>query len=147
MTETSWILQRDGMRLALLTAKDGELISMGKLGKSKFADIGDLEKFLGSKVEIEQPDEELTEELAVINGYPAKHSGAAAAETELDLPVYLRGKTEHAAGYYGVKFSHGWVTSYCPKLTTLTGNEHCGPFRTKLEMLNAISQKKRAIEI
>jgi hypothetical protein len=135
------------MRLALLTAKDGELISMGKLGKSKFADVKDLEKFLGSKVDIEKPDEELTEELAVINGYPAKHSGTVASETELDLPVYKRGKTEHSAGYYGVKFSHGWVTSYCPKLTTLTENEHCGPFRTKLEMLNAISQKKRVIEI
>lgn len=148
MTETSWILQKNGSRLALLTSKEGSLIAIGKLGKTKFADIKDLEEFLGSKVEIEQPVEDASgDELGDINGYPVKHPNMVAAETELDLPVYKRGKTEHAAGYYGVKFAHGWVTSYCPKLTTLTDNEYIGPFRTKLEMLNSISQKKRAIEL
>lgn len=148
MTETSWILQKDGSRLALVTSKDGELIAIGKLGKNKFDSIKDLEKFLGSKVEIENPIEDASgDELGDIDGYPVKHPNMVAADTELDLPVYKRGKTEHAAGYYGVKFAHGWVTSYCPKLTTLTSNEYIGPFRTKLEMQNSISQVKRVIEL
>lgn len=147
MTETSWILQRDGMRLALIMAKDGQLISMGKLEKSKFKDLAELGKFLGGKVVIEEPEEDSSgEELGNIGGYPIKHNNAVPVDGS-ELPTYKRGKTEHSAGYYGIKFNHGWVTSYCPKLTTLTENEYIGPFRTKLEMLNSIAQKKRAIDI
>lgn len=147
MTDTSWILQRDGVRLALILAKDGEYHSMGKLERNKFKDLADLGKFLGGKVEIEQVEEDATgEELGNINGYPVKHMNAVPTEGE-ELPVYKRGKTPHSAGYYGIKFAHGWVTSYCPKLTTLTENEFIGPFRTKLEMLNSIAQRKRAIDI
>lgn len=148
MTETSWILHKDGVRLALITSADGELRAIGKLGKDRFKDTDDLGKFLGGKVTIEQPQEDASgDELGEIDGYPVKHAAVIPADKVDGLPVYNRGKTQHSAGYYGIKFNHGWVTSYCPKLSTLTGNEYIGPFRTKLEMLNGISQKKRAIEI
>ena len=149
MTESSWILQRNGNRIALVTTKDGKLISIGKLEKNKFEDIKDLEKFLGSKIEIEQTEEESTAELGNVGGYPVKHAGAVPVDGA-ELPVYKRTKnsnTEYSAGYYGIKFNHGWTASYCPKLTTLTENEFVGPFTTKLEMQNSMSQKKRAIDI
>jgi hypothetical protein len=53
------------------------------------------------------------------------------------LPLFTKAeksKSLHAAGYYIVKFEHGWVHSFCPKLATLTNNEWQGPFKTKLEM-------------
>lgn len=148
MTDSSWILQKDGVRLALVTSKDGALKTIGKLDRSDFKDIKDLEKFLACKIEIEQPDEDSGgDEVGNIEGYPIKHQAVLQSESDMDLPTYKRGKTEHAAGYYGVKFKHGWVTSYCPKLTTLIENEYIGPFRSKLEMLNAISQKKRTFDL
>lgn len=53
------------------------------------------------------------------------------------LPLFTKAdksRSLHAAGYYIVKFEHGWVHSFCPKLITLLKNEWQGPFKTKLEM-------------
>lgn len=147
ITNHSWILQRDGNRLALITERDGALHAIGKIGKQTFKDLDDLGRHLGTKITVESPPEDEGEEIGNIDGYPVKHSAVLSCEHASGLPVYKRGKVEHAAGYYGVKFTHGWVASYCPKLSTLMDNERIGPFRTKLEMQNAISQKKRAIDV
>jgi hypothetical protein len=149
ITETSWILQNDGNRVALVTQNDAGIVAIGKLAKSRFKDIKDLEKFVGSKIEIEKHEDEEVAELGNIKGFPVKHVGAIAVE-EQELPVYKRtatSNTHYSAGYYGVKFPNGWVTSYCPKLTTLTENEYIGPFQSKLEMQNSITQKKRQIDL
>lgn len=53
------------------------------------------------------------------------------------LPLFTKtekSQSQHAAGYYVIRFEHGWVSSFCPKLTTLAANEWQGPFKTKLEM-------------
>lgn len=148
ITETSWILQKDSTRLSLLVASpEGTITAMGGLEKRTFKSFDDLSLYLGDSVSIEQPLEESADELGDIRGYPVKHTGIAEVQEHKELPVYKRGNTEHAAGYYGVKFNHGWTPSYCPKLTTITENEYIGPFKTKLEMQNGITQKKRAIEI
>lgn len=148
MTESSWILHKDGVRLALVTERNGQLAAMGKLGKSQFKDVDDLAQYLNARIEVEQPAAEIDEEiLGDIQGYPIKHQAVIPIEHASDLPLYRRGKTEHAAGFYGVKFKNGWVHSFCPKSSTLTENDYIGPFRTKLEMQNAISQKKREITI
>ena len=149
ITETSWILQNEGNRVALVTKNEKELIVIGKLGKNRFSDIKDLETFLNSKIEIEKHDDEEVAELGNVNGFPVKHVSAVAVEKQ-NLPVYKKTATSnifYSAGYYGIKFPNGWVSSYCPKLSTLTENEFIGPFQTKLEMQNSIIQKKRQIEI
>jgi hypothetical protein len=66
------------------------------------------------------------------------------------FPSYA--KTENstnrfAAGYYGILFANGWVASYCPKVSTIKDNEWIGPFHTRLEMLSAISFKKKEPKI
>ena len=137
------------MRISLLTAKNGELQSIGKLDKKTFKDFAELELFIGSKIEVEQTEEESIDEIGNIDGYPVKHLGAVEVKHE-SLPAYRRSTTSntlYSAGYYGVKFPNGWVTSYCPKMSTLNENEFLGPFKTKLEMQNSISQKKKAIDI
>lgn len=149
ITETSWILQNSGTRVALVTQNEAELIVIGKLPRNSFKDVKDLEKFLGSSIEIEKHEDEEIAELGSIKGFPVKHVGAIAVD-EQELPVYKRTATSntfYSAGYYGVKFPNGWVTSYCPKLTTLTENEYIGPFQSKLEMQNSITQKKRQIDL
>lgn len=149
LSDTSWILAKDSSPLTLLIAKDGHLESIGKLEKTKFTDVTELESYLGSEVSVETSEEESQEELEDIDGYPVKHTGAIPTEHDT-LPAYKRianSNTWYAAGYYGIKFPNGWVTSYCPKLSTVTDNEYIGPFTTKLEMLNGISQKKRSIDV
>lgn len=150
LTETSWILSSDGVQLALIISKNNELVALGsKLERSKFKDISDLSKCLGSKVTVEKTEDDSVEEVGNINGYPVKHTTAVALEDQ-ELPVYKRSassNTLYSAGYYGVKFPNGWVQSYCPKITTLQENEFIGPFTSKLEMQNAISQKKKVIEL
>lgn len=149
LTESSWILQQNGNRLALITKNSNKLHALGKLDQTVFDDFKTLEKFLGSKLEVEKHEDEEVAELGNISGYPAKHTGAQAVEGQ-ELPVYRRSATSntvYAAGYYGIQFPNGWVQSYCPKLTTLKENEFIGPFTSKLEMQNAISQKKRTSDI
>ena len=151
ITETNWILQQDGVKIALITKNSdkNKLHALGKLDRVLFDDFKDLEKHLGSKLEVEKHDDEEVAELGNINNYPVKHAGAIPVPDQ-ELPVYKRtvtSNTAYSAGYYGVRFPNGWVTSYCPKLTTLTENEYIGPFKTKLEMQNSITQKKRQIDI
>jgi hypothetical protein len=148
VTENSWILQKDGVRLAIITRKDDQLSALGKLGRNKFNDIKDLSGFLQANVRVEEKiEDDDSEVLGDIKGYPVKHQAVIPVVDFDTLPVYKRGKVPHSAGYYGIRFKNGWVTSFCPKLSTLEENEYIGPFRTKLEMLNSISQKKRESDI
>ena len=53
------------------------------------------------------------------------------------LQLYTKTATSqcfYCAGYYLIKFKHGWVNAYCPKLLTLSRNEYSGPFKTKIEV-------------
>ncbi len=148
ITQTSWILQNNGVRLAVITSDGNGLNAIGRLDRKSFNDIDDLSKFLGSKVEITKPveDDDQGDVLGDIDGYPVKHINIETIE-DPQLPLYRKGRVQHSAGYYGVKFKNGWVSSYCPRHSTITDNTYIGPFRTRLEMLNAISQKKREVDL
>jgi hypothetical protein len=73
-----------------------------------------------------------------VHGYPTNCEPFNAVwDVQKKLPLFTKtdkSKSLHAAGYYIVKFDHGWVHSFCPKLSTLTSNEWQGPFKSKLEM-------------
>lgn len=147
LTETGWILQKNSDRIAVLSElPNGKIQVLGKLEKKLFDKISDIEKYIGEEIKIEEIIEQ-SQELDNIDGYPIKHTAIVHIESSNGLPVYKKGNVTFAAGYYGVKFDNGWSASYCPKLSTIDGNEYIGPFRTKLEMQNSISQKKRASNI
>lgn len=46
-----------------------------------------------------------------------------------------KSKSYFCAGYYTIKFNHGWVKAFCPKLITLNRYPFNGPYKTKLEAL------------
>jgi hypothetical protein len=50
----------------------------------------------------------------------------------------------YAAGYFLVHFPKGWVRGFCPKLSTLEGNEFKGPFKTVTEQKQSFSLVNRA---
>lgn len=146
ITETSWILHSAGIRLAMMVADGKGFKAIGQLDKKEFSDIDDLAKHLGGPVSFEEVEQENEPEASDVNGYPIKH-GSAFDIKEESYPSYAKvegSSNRFAAGYYGILFAHGWVTSYCPKVTTLDENQWIGPFRTKLEMRNAITQQKNA---
>lgn len=145
ITDTSWILQKNGVRIALLTIKEEKITVFGKIGKSLFDNMNELKNYLGGTFEIEQSEEAITEELGDIRGYPSKHQGIIPIE-DADLPAYKKSTSSnivYAAGYYAILFKNGWTPWYCPKMSTLKETEYMGPFKTKIEMNNSISQKKK----
>ena len=50
----------------------------------------------------------------------------------------------YAAGYFLVHFPKGWVRGFCPKLSTIEGNEYQGPFKTVTEQKQAFSLINRS---
>lgn len=61
------------------------------------------------------------------------------------FPIYTKtskSKSYYCAGYYLIKFNHGWAKAYCPKFITLNRYEHRGPFKTKELMLEALKNAK-----
>jgi hypothetical protein len=149
ITDTSWILHNNGERLAMIVSTNTGYNAIGQLKIKSFKTLEELEATLGGKVTIEEVAEDKEPEEGDVDGYPIKHATSADIKNEA-YPSYSKIKDSNlrfAAGYYGVLFSHGWVNSFCPKTTTLEENKWIGPFRTKLEMRNAISQQKNAPKV
>ena len=147
LTDTCWILERDGTKVGLVSATPAGLKYIGVAQRQTFATADDLGTFLGGSVSIEGRDEdESGDEIGNVEGYPIKHKAAFDISTA-DIVTYAKtakGKARFAAGYFGLEFDHGWTASYCPRSQTLADYNYIGPFRTRLEMLNAIAAKKRS---
>jgi len=53
------------------------------------------------------------------------------------LPLFAKSsksRSQYCAGYYVIKFTKGWVKSFCPKLITLERYPFHGPYKTEVEM-------------
>jgi hypothetical protein len=149
ITETSWILHNNGSRLAVITLNNNVYNLIGKIPIKEFKTLDELSEKLGGKVIFEEPEVQIEKEQGEINGYPIKHNNSFNIELK-EYPSYTKtveSNNRFAAGYYAIQFSYGWTQSYCPKTNTLDSNNWIGPFRTKLEMLNAISTKKKEIPL
>lgn len=150
VTETSWILECDDIRHSMVLITPDGLKILGPLERKTFTDTSDLQNYLGSKVTIEARDDdsESGDEIAQVDGYPIKHGSAFDIEKDLIITYAkaIGSKVRFAAGYYAIDFEHGWTASYCPRTNTLATHGYIGPFRTKLEMQNAISAKKREVQ-
>lgn len=73
-----------------------------------------------------------------VQGYPTKCPAFNPIwDIKRKLPVFTKtekSRTLHAAGYYIIHFDTGWAQAFCPKVSTLEGNEFQGPFKDKVEM-------------
>jgi len=62
-----------------------------------------------------------------------------------NLPLYTKleaSKSFFCAGYYIICFNGSWVKNFCPKLLTLDRNDYKGPFHTKDEMIECLSETR-----
>jgi hypothetical protein len=145
ITANSWIANTNGSPVAFIHRSDEEYTYMTPEGTTKFVSMQAIKQFLGGKVK-----EEITEASAGlesdildnIDGYPVKHANIS-VEQAGDRPVYVRGKTQHVAGYWCIKFSKRWVPSFCPLLKTVEQYQSAGPFKNRLEMMSNLSALNR----
>lgn len=139
-----WIVERDGEKFATLRKNDDEkFVLSNKKGVKIYNNKESLTDQFGKDffvVQIVKPanDSEPNE----VYGFPTsvKPQNSMFA-VQKKLPLFTKSKeskSHYCAGYYIVKFNKGWVKSFCPKLITLQRNEFKGPFKTKLEMKQAL---------
>jgi hypothetical protein len=147
---TSWILLGDGDRLGLVSQEGDRIHLIGKIEPKIYNSLEDLADHLGSDLTIELPADGMPEpQSGDIDGYPVKHAGFHNATTD-PIATYTRtekSEIRYAAGYYALKFPHGWTAALCPKIVTLGEYENIGPFRTKMEMQHGISMKNKVSNV
>jgi len=145
ISDKSYILSEFGNRVAILTKNDQGITTIGKLPVKKFENWDIFEKYLGKSIEfeIDVEEENSDKEMLQISGLPVKHSVIFDIQENPTSYTKIQGsKIRFAAGFFGIKFEHGWTASFCPKLSTLESCEYIGPFTSKLEMSNAITNHK-----
>lgn len=143
LTENSWLLHADEERIGLVSNSNGKLIVIGSLDKKKYNSIEELRDYLGSVTIEELNIVELEKTNGDVEGFPIKHDAWFNIETD-PVPSYTKTDTSsirYAAGYYALQFPNGWTPAFCPKTSTLAEYKFIGPFKSKLEMQNSISQK------
>ena len=146
MTENSWLVSTNGTPVAFVSKSDDVYHYMTSSGKEQFNSLSALKSFIGGKIneEIAESSSGLTDDVVqLIDGFPVKHANIT-IETGGERPVYVRGKTQHAAGYWCLKFSKRWVPSFCPLLKTVEQYQSMGPFKDRLVMMSQLKMLNAA---
>lgn len=150
ITDRGWLLLENGERLGLVSQTDNGYSVMGGPFAGTFPSMSDLERRVGRSIIVDEiKPVEPEPEKGNIEGYPVRHGEWHDAVLE-PIPTYTRtakSTNRYGAGYYALKFPHGWTAAFCPKLATLLENEYMGPFRTKLEMQHQISANNKIINV
>jgi hypothetical protein len=84
----------------------------------------------------------------ILYEYPTKHTPHNGVyDVHKKMALYSKSANSdnmYAAGYFLVHFPKGWVRGFCPKLSTLEGNEYKGPFKSVTEQKQAFSLVNRS---
>jgi len=139
-----WIVEKDGVKLATLRKNDDDRYVMSnEAGVEIFnSEQSVIEKF-GKDFFVSRVMQETEEEPQEVHGFPAStipHNSMF--DVQRKLPLFTKSKDSkslYCAGYYLIKFDKGWVKSFCPKLITVQRYNTKGPFKTDLEMRQALS--------
>ena len=131
-----WIIEKNGKRVGTLRCDDDYVLTVGHKNYH-FSD----RKSLCSKAQISfnagYIETKSSTKKSLVHGFSCKSEPFNGLyDLKHKLPLYTKtAKSQcfYCAGHYLIKFEHGWVHAYCPKLLTLSRNEYSGPFKTKLE--------------
>lgn len=147
LTKNSWLLNEGTGKPVTIVRLVDEHYVVNK--EDKFKTLEEVAAHFGGKL-VEPVAQEETKEETELDGFPLKHKQAYNVEKIVhdnrEITVYKikkDGKQSFAAGYYAVKFSNGYVGSFCPLLDTITQNESIGPVKTKLELNHLLSINNR----
>jgi hypothetical protein len=139
-----WILEDHGVRVGTLSVADERFMVSNSNGTRFFKNKKQLQKGLGK--DLDWLAQSITEVDATkeVHGFPTSTVPFNSMfDVKKKLPLYTKSsksKSLYCAGYYIIHFDKGWVKSFCPKLITVERYETKGPFKTDLEMKQALSQ-------
>ena len=137
-----WILEEDnGDRIGTVSVKNNVVTAIIRDKSQVFSNLEEL----SSRYDISFTKKAKPAKSNVSNevyDFPTAHTPHNALwHVERKLPIYTKtakSNSYHCAGYYIIKFEHGWVKSFSPKLITLQRYPFKGPFKTKLEMMEQL---------
>lgn len=140
-----WIVEEEGVRVGTLTITDDKYMFSGPSGTRYFDSERALKKTFGKDVLITQITEKKVEQKEkAVYGYPTSSDPYNPVyDVKRKLPLFTKSeksKSLYCAGYYIIHFEKGWVKSFCPKLITVERYESQGPFKTELEMRQALGK-------
>jgi hypothetical protein len=142
-----WIIVDGGKKFgSIQTTEDGVLLVKNDMSKEKFPSFNVLtDKY--NLVFDEKNDKTMADdETFNVHGFPCEtRPYNAVYDLSKKLPIFTKREKStsyYSAGYFIIKFAHGWVRSYCPKLITIQRYEFRGPFKNKIEMSEALQRTK-----
>ena len=138
-----WILEDNGAKIATLSLSDEKYLLSDSKGTRFFENENLIEKDIGKKIEWNKL--EITEvDTKEVHGYPTStvpHNPLYDVKNKLPLFTKSRkSKSLYSAGFYCIEFEKGWVKSFCPKLITVERYRYQGPFKTKIQMREALGK-------
>lgn len=143
--EKFWIVEQNGIKCATLRKnEDNRFVMSNEAGVEIFKNKKSIldrfgKNFFVSRVLQEKQSIEPKE----VHGFPAStmpHNSMF--DVRKRLPLFTKSKESkslYCAGFYLIRFDKGWVKSFCPKLITVQRYDYKGPFKTEIEMKQALS--------
>lgn len=141
ITPTSFILTSSvtGKKIGLATKKETGYVLIQDQSKI-FVSLDEIAEHFEETLNDNEDDKVPEVVINEIKGYPIKHKEVYIVESDdpdTNLHAYRSkqdGKVVHVAGYFGVKFSNGYVKKFCPRIETLLEYEYIGPYKDKFDM-------------
>lgn len=143
ITDKFWILHKLGERVGTIRLNENKY-EVSENSEVKILSLDELKEHFNHDILVQSKKVNINTNVTVFD-YPTEYTEVFNSEMKDHLPVFTKTKNSkvfHSAGYYGIRFPKGWVTSYCPKLQTLEGNQYIGPYKSEQDMLLAIKREK-----
>jgi len=137
-----WILEEDnGKKVGTISLKNNKVTAIINDTQQSFNNLDELSSRYNVAFNKKTKLAKLTPDMEVYDFTTAHTPFNALWHVERKLPIYTKtnkSNSYHCAGFYIIRFEHGWVKSFSPKLITLQRYEYKGPFKTKLEMMEQL---------
>lgn len=79
-------------------------------------------------------------------GYPTKcYPYESLYDVKTNKPIFKKSsnaKCYYCAGYFIINIKQKWICCFCPKLSTVEKNKHMGPYKTKIQAFEALSNEE-----
>lgn len=141
-----WIVESEGKNVATISYNDQQYMLSDNKGSRFFNSQGHISKSLNQTINWTQLDIKETH-LNEVNGFPTSCDPYNSMyDVKRKLPLFTKSdksKSLYCAGYYIIRFEKGWVKSFCPKLITVERYDYKGPFKTTIEMRQALSDANK----
>lgn len=139
-----WIVESNGERFGTLSVnEEKQYMLTNDEGTRFFPSVKKLKQTLNTEISFTTAPE--VEEVSdkIVHGYATSCTPYNPMyDVQKKLPLFTKSeksKSLYCAGYFIIRFDKGWVKSFCPKMITVERYETQGPFKSDIEMRQALS--------